>query len=270
MEYVDHYYRSYRPLNKDDKLYTITPEMFRSILLDKKIVPVVAYDEFEKELSGKFEGSLESLYHLSFYIYILATDIHFGLLKPTARELNDVLDEMDDISEVIFIDKKGKSVSINTNSIINKVIESIKADDNASLYEYDKLIKIEDISNNEYIQSHFAMELAYFINEYFPKFRKRGALVSPDEQKLILHILNLFKLAPTVASGSRFRQLKMYDDKIRREEHYSLLPINDNYRQLVRLSFIKWKQWKDGKINWLSVALDRMKEGDIVSFPDDL
>ena len=271
MEYVDFYFKNIQAFiipKNEIKCFVLDPYTFAYQWFKSGIKPPIDFNSFDKEVKGLFSGNVEELYILCFYVYTLINESYFFLLRPTPKNVNDELDKMDNITSITFTDKAGKSFSVKTTTIINKVIEIIRNDNNDTEYETEEgePSKVCDVSNNLYIQSNFVMELANFLNLYFPQKRKKDTLASTAEQKLILTILWLFKLSTALLSDSRFRQLKMSYSKLKLNPNLSLLPFGENGEMVYApLSYIKWNQWKDGKIDWESTTLEGLQVGETVN-----
>ncbi|WP_455667873.1 hypothetical protein [Phocaeicola sp.] len=226
-----------------------------------KYKPVIACDNFCKEI--QFQGNKEELYMLCCYILGVVSDIYFFKLRPTAKDVNDELDKMDEVVSVTFTDKTGKSITVNTESIVREVLDAVKADRNDTAYETDKLCKITDVADTTYLQSMFAMELATFINSYFPVKRRKDSLVSVSEQELIMKILYLFKLTPAKATNNRFRQLMMLYKSFKPNVGWAELSM-DGIKRVLPLAFIKWKQCNSS--NWQTTEYEKNNIGDTVTF----
>lgn len=263
MEYIEYYYNHIQQhINYEGRIQSMfSPSLFVERWVKGNYKPVVNCVNFCKEI--QFEGDKEELYMLCCYILTVVSEVYFMRLRPTAKEVNDELNKMDEVTSITFTDKEGKSITVKTSSIIKEVMDVVRADGSSTDYETDRLCKVADVSNNVYLQSMFAVELATFINEYFPMKRKKGSMVNTGEQELIMTILYLFELSPAKATNSRFRQLLMYHDAFKPNVIWSALPI-DGATRLIPLSYIKWKQYNDS--NWLDTEYERLKEEETVTF----
>lgn len=262
MDYIEYYYKHIQEFLciKGHNIYTITPESFVRRWVAGEYKPVICCTDFCKKIS--FDGDKEELYMLCCYILSVIDECRFVKLRPTAKEVNDELDKLGGVTSVTFTNKEGQSITVNTENIVKKVVDKVRDDKNDTVYETDKICKLNEAANSTYIQCMFAVELSIFINNYFPIKRKKDSLVSTDEQKLIMNILYLFKLAPSVGTNNRFRQLLMFHDSFKPNIHWSDLPI-DGERRLLPMTFVKWKQSNAG--NWLNVEYEKLKEYDTVT-----
>lgn len=272
MNFLDFFYeciQGYTNIDRGTKYYELTPDLFINKWASNTIKPTVSYDDFESSLKELFPDDLESLYVLCFYIYTLVCNTFFLKLRPTAKEINDELDKMDEIAGVTFTNKAGKSLCVNTTYLIEEIMKTVRGDDRSNEYETDEFVKIDQISNNLYLQSNFVMNLVFFFNKYYPIKRKKDSLVSVDEQKLILKILYLFKLSPVEVTNSRFRQFKMCFDRFKFCNQLVSLPQRENGQcEYHTVAMLKWKQWKDGKIDFLSSDIEPLSDGSSVKICD--
>lgn len=260
MEYIDYYYKEiqYYAIVEGDRCYSVKPDKFATVWLAGNYVPTVDFDTFNEQI--EFDGDKEELYELCCYIIYVMEQHYFVKLRPTAKEINDEVDKMNEVASITITDKGGKTFTFNTEYAMKNVMDTIRANTTADGYETDKICKLPEVANNTYIQSMFAVELANFLHYYFPVKRKKDSLVSTNEQDMILKILHLFKLTPYLVKRSRFRQLLMVADKFK--ENLSWVNLQG---QLLPVTFIKWKQWNTN--NWLEVEYEMLKEGETVSFP---
>ena len=258
MMYIDYYYKEIQPyaIIKGGRCYSMNPDNFAAVWQKGDYVPKVDFDTFNEQV--EFNGDKEELYMLCCYIIYVIEQHYFVKLRPTAKEMNDELDKMNEVASITITDKDGKTFTFNTEYAIKNVMDAIRINTTADSYETDKICKLPEVANNTYIQSMFAVELANFLHYYFPVKRKKDSLVSTNEQDMILKILHLFKLTPALATRSRFRQLLMLADKFK--ENLSWINLQG---QLLPVTFIKWKQWNTN--NWLEVEYEMLKEGETVT-----
>ena len=105
-----------------------------------------------------------------------------------------------------------------------------------------------------------------FCNKYFP-IKRRGLLTSA-EMKMCGYFLKWFGLSAEVVTESRLRQFRMKFDQVS-VGSISVLPINGKDVK-VQWEFVKYKDWKDGKINPLKKEIEPLKTGEPIYFPPDL
>lgn len=215
MEYIDYYYKEIQlyAIIDDGRYYSVNPDNFTAVWWAGKYVPKVDFDTFNEQV--EFNGDKEELYMLCCYIIYVIEQHYFVKLRPTAKEINDEVDKMNEVASITITDKGGKTFTFNTEYAMKNVMDTIRANTTADSYETDKICKLPEVANNTYIQSMFAIELANFLHYYFPVKRKKDSLVSTNEQDMILKILHLFKLTPYLVKRSRFRQLLMLADKFK-------------------------------------------------------
>ena len=198
-----------------------------------------------------------NFYTLCQYILAIIKEQYLILLKPT---ITDTLEELSEIESITFKTKEGKSVTTNNTNIIKMVSDSIHTLPSEQ-YEKDKVIKIDEITNNIVIQSSFVYYLADFLGKYFKDYPRRSncCMVSAKEQDLILYLLYYFDLAPVPLTNSRFRQLISYY-----KSHRSKISLLKNREgEIIPVQFIKYKDWKKGTIDFDNI--EELKEGETVS-----
>jgi hypothetical protein len=93
------------------------------------------------------------------------------------------------------------------------------------------------------------IEFFYYLSNFFNKFFqiKRRGVLTHEESDMIGYFLKWFGLSPTIVSTSRLRQLRMgfkYIDMF----STSQIPI-EGKMVCLQWQFIKYADWKDGKIN---------------------
>lgn len=246
-------------MTEEGKHYAVNPDNFTAVWFAGKYVPKIDFDSFGKEIV--FDGDKEELYMLCCYIIYAIEQNYFVKLRPTARDINDELDKMNEVVCITITDNEGKTFTFNTEYVIKNVVDAIRADTTADSYETDKICKLPEVTNTTFLQSMFTVELANFLHYYFPVRRKKDSLVSTNEQDMILKILFLFKLTPVLATRNRFRQLVMLNDKFKNNISWSDFPFSE---EPLPISFIKWKY--HNKTNWQGVEYEPVKVGETVTF----
>jgi len=208
---------------------------------------------------------IPQLYKLCVFINTIVRERLLILFRPTIK---DTLSELAETHELSFGGCDGKKVTSRNTKLIDIVINALKSNAEADInyYEVERIVKIDEVANNIFMQSKFVFLLATFFKNYFPdaKRRKNCCLVSQKEQELILRILSFFNLAPKnyKLTESRYRQLIIYAKNMIPNEN--LITINGNYYQM---DFIMYEDWSRKEFNWSSPHLQirSIKEGDTIS-----
>ena len=183
-------------------------------------------------------------------------------LKPT---IADTIGEIHDLETVTFINKDGKSTTTSNKALIEQIIGALKPEGNVS-YEVDCIADRQDVFTKELLQIEFFFYLSTFLNKYFP-IKRRGLLTSA-EMKMCGYFLKWFGLSAEVVTESRLRQFRMKFDQVS-VGSISVLPINGKDEK-VQWEFVKYKDWKDGKINPLKKEIEPLEIGEPIYFPPDL
>lgn len=185
-----------------------------------------------------------NLYMLCAYVNELIREQYVVLLKKPTLE---ALEELDDVEEIVFRNKDGKTVSISYNELLQVCSESAKkylrskgdVIETAKMGRYDKIGSTIDKS---IIQCQFAYYVALFLAEAFPDANRehqgKKTIVSPLEQELILKLLQYFDLGlkGNATSTDNFRKLISL--------YYNLkYPIQSD------ILYLKYENWKK-KVNW--------------------
>lgn len=174
---------------------------------------------------------------------------YYFLLAPTAEELAKEI--KGNFKAVTFTKNDGKKVTYDSDEFItmlNNAIGSYKGESNN--YECKKIVRIDEIANNEVLQSVFVVKMAQFLQRYFPNAKRRAncCMVSKLEQTLILKLLSFYGLAPkgVTLSSSRFRQLvATYNKSVHNEE---IQVFGDSVA--FHASFVSYSQWHYDK-HWI-------------------
>ena len=113
-------------------------------------------------------------------------------------------------------------------------------------------------------------EFFYYLSSFFQKFFpiKRRGLLTPAEMKMCGYFLKWFGLSAEVVTESRLRQFRMKFDVVN-IGNISMLPINGEDVPF-QWEFVKYKDWKNGKINPLKHEIEHLQEGDSIIFPPDV
>ena len=183
-------------------------------------------------------------------------------LKPT---IADTIGEIHDLESVTFTNKDGKSTTTSNKALIEQIKGALKTEEKVS-YEVDCIADRQDVFTKELLQIEFFFYLSTFLNKYF-SIKRRGLLTSA-EMKMCGYFLKWFGLSAEVVTESRLRQFRMRFDQVS-VGSISVLPINGTDVK-VQWEFVKYKDWKDGKINPLKKEIEPLEIGEPICFPPDL
>ena len=163
------------------------------------------------------------------------------LLKPT---IADTLEEIKELDEVTFTNKDGSKTISSNDNLKSLVVEALK-NGSDSCYETYRFAERKEVFTKELMQIEFFYYLSSFFNKYFQI--KRSGVLTNEESDMIGYFLKWFGLSPTIVSASRLRQLRMgfkYIDTF----DIAQIPI-EGKTVTMQWQFIKYADWKDGKIN---------------------
>lgn len=183
-------------------------------------------------------------------------------LKPT---IADTIGEIHDLESVTFTNKDGKSTTTSNKALIKQIKGALKLDGKIS-YEVDCIADRQDVFTKELLQIEFFFYLSTFLNKFFP-IKRRGLLTSA-EMKMCGYFLKWFGLSAEVVTESRLRQFRMKFDQVS-VGSISVLPINGKDIK-VQWEFVKYKDWKDGKINPLKHNVEPLKKCESIIFSPDI
>lgn len=217
-------------------------------------------DELEEKVGIRIE--FVNFFTLCSFVDALIREQYFILLKPTVK---DIIGEIKDAKEITITKANGTKVSVSSKNLVDGIIKAISTVDN-KMYEIEKIVRIDEITNNVVMQSKFVTAIAYFLKRFFPDARRRKncCVVSEPEQRLILRMLTHFELAPKnyTLTSSRFRQLISYSDAlVKNEAHIPLMGTH-------KLTPVKYEDWSRKAKDWTktSFILHPLQEGDTISF----
>lgn len=222
-----------------NSLKEFLPELEKAVA-DKELNNLIA--EIKKRLGISLD--ILNLFMLCTYINELVREQYVVLLKKPTLE---ALDELDDVEEIVFRDKEGKTVSTSYSELLKVCMESakeylrMKGDviETAKMARYDKIGSTVDKS---ILQCQFAYYLATFLAEAFPEaYREhqgKKTIVSPLEQELILKMMQYYNLGlkGNTVSTDNFRKL-------------IALFYNMHYPIETPTLYLKYENWKK-KVNW--------------------
>lgn len=228
-----------------------------------EIVADEELSKLQKEIEENVGIRIEfiNFYTLCSFVDVLIREQYFILLKPTVK---DIIGEVKEAKEVTITNADGTKVSVTSKKLVDEMVKAISAVDN-KIYEIEKIVRIDEITNNVVMQSKFVTAIAYFLKRYFPDARRRKncCKVSEPEQRLILRMLAHFELAPKnyTLSSSRFRQLISYFDTLYKNE--AKIPLMGT----LKLTVVKYEDWSRNARDWTktSFILHPLEEGDMIS-----
>lgn len=221
---------------------------FMNFINDEKLGKKI--DKIQEELleEGK-QVCVINLFMLGLFLVEKAKSKYFWLLKPQIKE---TLAELKEIKKITFTNTDGTKVESNSDALIKTVLEALEAKKDETNYEVAKMVSWDKLSNNVLLQSYFIHDLTEFLNKYFPVKRKNDALISMKEQELIALLMYHLKLSPTIVTESRYRQLRLYYNNIKKvNTDFCNFPFADGEHKLMIMpDFIPYSKWKKGKIDW--------------------
>lgn len=184
------------------------------------------------------------------------------LLKPT---ITDTIREINDLESVTFTNKDGSSITTRNKTILEQVKGALKHDGEDG-YEVDRIVDRQEVFTKELLQIEFFYYLSNFLQKYFT-IKRRGLLTSA-EMKMCGYFLKWFGLSAEVVTDARLRQFRMKFDQVS-VGSVSVLPVNGKDVS-VQWEFVKYKDWKDGKINPLKHDNEPLMKGESIIFPPDI
>lgn len=205
-------------------------------------------NEFQEKLSHiGINIDFANLFFLCYFIMRVIKTGYLALLKPTPKE---TLEMIKDITKVTFNNADGDIVGTSYRDILNPIKEALCqiTDVDDSTYEVEKLVKIDEISNEEIFQAKFVYYLSRFLKEYFPEAtRRRNSYIITIEQELVMYMLTYFGMGNLGISLNRYRQLFMYAKNIKERFNYSLI---EGYG-ILPITFVKYENWKGKRLSFI-------------------
>ena len=137
---------------------------------------------------------------LGAYVNELIRDHYLVLLKPSAQH---AIQNLGEISEIVFKNKEGENVTTNNPELIKEIMAAIEEPLRTKgqileTWKIGKCDKMDDVVTRSVLQCKFAYYLAFFLKEYYPESKKkhpgRKGLVTQAEQLLILRLMTYFDL----------------------------------------------------------------------------
>lgn len=214
--------------------------------------------DFQKKMYDSYHICVNAwaLCNLCLFINEIVKRKYVVLLKPT---IADTLAEIKDLDSITFTNKDG-STTISRNEKLKSAILSVLKENKSNEYETEEFAYRKDIFTNEMAQIEFFYYLSTFFEQFF-KIKRRGKL-SNMESFIIGYFLKWFKLSPAIVSKSRLRQLRMGFATLGQERLFKL-SLNDT-TITHQWQFIKYKDWRNGRINPLKQEVEEMKAGESI------
>ena len=200
-------------------------------------------------------------------IYSLFIDkiVHRKLVVKLKPTIADTIGEIHDLESVTFTNKDGSSTTTNNQTILEQVKGTLKHDDDKG-YEVYRIADRQEVFTKELLQIEFFYYLSSFFQKYFPI--KRRGLLTPAEMKMCGYFLKWFGLSAEVVTEARLRQFRLKFNQVS-VGGISVLPINGK-NVSVQWEFVKYKDWKNGKINPLKHDFEPLMKGESIKFPPDI
>ncbi|MDY6261778.1 MAG: hypothetical protein SPL31_06690 [Succinivibrio sp.] len=220
--------------------------------------------DFQMEMRDKYNVHINAwaLCNLCMFIDKIVHRKLIVLLKPT---IADTIEEIQDLDSITFTNKNGKSTTTRNKALIEQVKTAIKPKEEIE-YEVERIADRQEVFTKELMQIEFFYYLSSFFQKFFPI--KRRGLLTPAEMKMCGYFLKWFGLSAEVVTESRLRQFRMKFDVVN-IGNISMLPINGEDVPF-QWEFVKYKDWKNGKINPLKHETEHLQEGDSIIFPPDV
>lgn len=279
--YLDFYEANIHPYNiyksevDELKIYEgMTAEEFQEKYKDGYLAlfQYVLKEERLSELQDELEAEnkqvcMVNLCILSLFLLERGRARYLFLMRP---KIEDTLSALKNVSKITFTNEDGTTVESTSKALIKNVIEALEAkkEGNKTEHEFEKLVTWNEFADKSVMQSYFVHDLAMFLNKYFPVKRKKDALVSTKEVKLILYLMKLVGLSTVELTNKRYWQLmKIYETINRQPTNLSKFNI-DGKQIIIPTQYIPYSIWKNGKIDWTNENIPEtlIKDGDTISF----
>lgn len=220
--------------------------------------------DFQMEMRDKYNVHINAwaLCNLCMFIDKIVHRKLVVLLKPT---IADTIEEIQELDSITFTNKNGKSTTTRNKALIEQVKTALKPEDKTE-YEVERIANRQEVFTKELMQIEFFYYLSTFFQKYFPI--KRRGLLTPAEMKMCGYFLKWFGLSAEVVTDSRLRQFRMKFDQVS-VGGISIMPINGEDVP-IQWEFVKYKDWKNGKINPLKQGIEPFQVGESVKFLPDI
>ena len=242
----------------------------------KDLIKTAVEDSLLLEFCNKVyfeEGKKIDIFNLLLlgaYVNELIRDHYLVLLKPSTQQ---EIDNLGEISEITFKNKKGGTITTNNPELIKEIMSAIDEPlrtkgKTMETWKMGKCDNMEDVVAKSVLQCKFAYYLATFLKVVFPKskirHRGRKGFVTPAEQLLILRLMTYFGLyskenfilIDNAYRTDSFRKMMEYYKKLSFPSFDSGLN-----KTLLPITFIKYDDWKDG-IDWFNPNLELSSIGE--------
>lgn len=223
-------------------------------------VPIYSYQQ-EMEKKGAHINAF-ALFALCCFLDAIIREKKVVLLMPT---MQDLLEEIGDVSEVTLFNKNGEKITSCHPELLDTINSSLhNPNEKENQYRLYKLENRIDRYTLETLQVEFAFYFSYFFHEYFKIERRNNGLLSTLEQNILSSVLKYFGLSAVEVTESRFRQLKMhFKDLFNNVNIYNITGKNGK-RYSFQVDIIKYKDWKNGKINLLKQSISPIEKNDVI------
>lgn len=206
-----------------------------------------------------------ALCNLCMFVIEISRHHYAMLLRPT---ISDTLSEITELEHIEFVNADGTRTSSNNSKLLQYVRELLaeKAKEK-QVYETECLTRMPEVMTRELTQMDFFCNMERFLQLRFPfKRGKRGtASLLTEEYQMIGYWMKWFGLSPVEVTPERLRQLRMKSKKNQPEFNIANLPLGEKTIKM-QLNFIKYTNWRHGKINLMKEQLETLQPGDTVHF----
>lgn len=218
---------------------------------------------FQKEMQDKHgvHVNILALCNLCLFIDKIVHRKLIVLLRPT---IADTIGEIHDLESITFTNKDGKATTTSNKALIKQVKDVLKQEGEVK-YEVERIVTRKEVFTKELMQIEFFYYLSSFFQQFFPI--KRRGLLTNAEVKICLYFMKWLGLSAEILTNSRLRQLRMNFSQVGVGNIFEARIDDKDIR--IQLTFVKYKDWKDGKINPLKKCIDPMGEGEIIDIPPD-
>lgn len=236
----------------------------KSLKTQKQFFLDIDFISFQKIMKEKGAHiNAYAFYTLCCYIYEIMREKKVVLLMPT---MQDTLEELGEVNEVTLSNKEGKKITSSHPELLEIINNHLKNNSKKGEYKLYKIKERKEVYTLETLQVEFAFYFSVFFNEYFKINRKNNGLLCKEEQKILSRVLKFFKLSAAEITGSRFRQLKMHFKDLHNNGQIYHINGKDGKEYFLQMEIIKYKDWKNGKINLLKQSISSIEDGDHFEF----
>ena len=239
---------------KEKKLFNI-----ESFLMDSTCYGL------QQEMQEKYNTHINwvALYGLCMYIREIINRRLAVLLKPSVKDILDVLKSGNNLKDIRFSTKDGGQCKADSIELKKIVFSALKESSDETV-EFYKIVKKVDVYTKEYSQIEFVRYISVFFHEYFGEVKRRkNSYLTRTEQNIICYLLKFFDFTPEIVQESRFRQL--FSSKYKPVDHLFPLSIPGiiKSKAQIYLEFIPYRIWSKGLINPLKAKSLHQEEGNV-------